>query len=327
MIGSGIAGLTVALRLRAMGVNVTLYEKSRGPGGRLASKRVSDGAVDCGAQYFTIRTPGFREFLVHYAPNSYRGWNGRLVKATERGNWTPFLAAERFVGVPRMSALSRALSDTLDIRTGVRITRLYKIDTGQWWLEDDHGRQHGEFDAVVVTAPPAQTEKLLRDSGLEAAAAKLEPLTASMQACWAVMVRFDSPLELPFEAMETRSGPLRWAANDSSKPDRDHEGEWWVLHGAPQWSNEHAEASPEDIKEVLLGEFCRLSHRDSVPVEVLTHRWLYARSSDTRSQPSIWFQTDRLGVCGDWLQGGRVEGAFESAERLVAAITLSRQWA
>ncbi|HCP22242.1 MAG TPA: FAD-dependent oxidoreductase, partial [Marinobacter hydrocarbonoclasticus] len=53
VIGSGLAGLTAAILLGDSGHNVRVFEKSRGPGGRLASKRVANGSADIGAQYFT----------------------------------------------------------------------------------------------------------------------------------------------------------------------------------------------------------------------------------------------------------------------------------
>ncbi|MDX1755019.1 MAG: FAD-dependent oxidoreductase [Marinobacter sp.] len=322
VLGSGMAGLTVALRLRERGVSVNVFEKSRGPGGRLASTRVTAGTVDCGAQYFTIRTSAFGEFLARYAGDSYGLWQGRLARQAESGGREPFTPARRYVGVPRMSAVSRALASQLVIRTRCQVTRLGRTSSGQWQLEDSRGELHGGFDAVVVTAPPVQTEALFRQSGLGCAANRVLPLTATLQACYAVMVHFAEPLGLPFEGLESPAGPLRWAANDSSKPGRTGRGEWWVLHGAPAWSREHVGSAPDTVIASLLAEFQRLAPVTASPDQALSHCWLYARFHGPGAHDPIWFPDDRLGVCGDWLQGGRVEGAFESAERLLAVMTL-----
>ena len=58
IIGTGIAGLSAAQALIAAGQNVELFDKSRGSGGRMASKRTDAGSVDLGAQYFTARAVG-----------------------------------------------------------------------------------------------------------------------------------------------------------------------------------------------------------------------------------------------------------------------------
>jgi monoamine oxidase len=57
IIGSGIAGLSCADRLTSFGHEVCLFDKGRGPGGRMSTRRVEvEGhtlSFDHGAQYFT----------------------------------------------------------------------------------------------------------------------------------------------------------------------------------------------------------------------------------------------------------------------------------
>ena len=55
IIGTGLAGLSAAQALHAAGLPVELFDKSRGSGGRMASKRSDAGSLDLGAQYFTAR--------------------------------------------------------------------------------------------------------------------------------------------------------------------------------------------------------------------------------------------------------------------------------
>src|SRR3982751_5969019 len=59
IIGTGIAGLSAAQALQAAGHSVHLFDKSRGSGGRMSSKRSDAGALDMGAQYFTARDRRF----------------------------------------------------------------------------------------------------------------------------------------------------------------------------------------------------------------------------------------------------------------------------
>lgn len=65
-----------------------------------------------------------------------------------------------------MTAISRALSEHISLESGVRIARLSKDGT-KWQLTDTDGQPYDGFDQVVITAPPAQAQDLLRDSGLE----------------------------------------------------------------------------------------------------------------------------------------------------------------
>src|SRR5690606_24378367 len=106
-----------------LGCNVTLYEKARGPGGRLVAKRTEDSSVDIGAQYFTIRNEQFAKFLVDQAGEGTCAiWNGNFQDIDSGGALRPSSRESRYVGVPRMSAISRNLSAGLDLQTGERIT-------------------------------------------------------------------------------------------------------------------------------------------------------------------------------------------------------------
>ena len=60
IIGAGLAGLTAASHLISAGFRVDLVEKSRGAGGRMATRRETWASLDLGAQYFTARSPAFR---------------------------------------------------------------------------------------------------------------------------------------------------------------------------------------------------------------------------------------------------------------------------
>lgn len=325
IIGSGVAGLSIGLQLQARGMAVTLFEKSRGPGGRLASKRVDNGPeggewVDMGAQFFTLRNTRFRALIDTWAgPEAYAKWPARLRYQTTGGDWEGFRQATRFVGVPRMTAISRALSTHLTIRRGVRIGRLTRGEQG-WRLLDTSAVDHGTFDGVILTMPPAQSRDLLLDSACPELAATLDDDVAAMDPCWAVAAYFEQPLALAYEGFQTRLPALQWAGNDSSKPGRDARGEWWVLHGQPEWSGAHRDDAPDAVADALLADFRAVSGVDQAPTQTLTHRWLYARSSRREGPGHYWFADHRLAVIGDWLTGGRVEGAFDSA------VSLFDQW-
>jgi len=49
IIGAGISGLACAQALAAAGQPVTLFDKARGPGGRMSSRRLPEATLDLGA--------------------------------------------------------------------------------------------------------------------------------------------------------------------------------------------------------------------------------------------------------------------------------------
>ena len=64
IVGAGVAGLACAERLAGQGHDVVLFDKGRGPGGRMSTRRMPTSAgeayFDYAAQYFTVRDESFR---------------------------------------------------------------------------------------------------------------------------------------------------------------------------------------------------------------------------------------------------------------------------
>src|SRR5207253_7051296 len=110
IIGTGIAGLSAAQALRDTGYEVQLFDKSRGSGGRMSSKRSDAGALDMGAQYFTARD---RRFVIEVQRWQANGWVAVWLPQLYNfhgGQLSPSPDEQiRWVGTPRMSAITRAL--------------------------------------------------------------------------------------------------------------------------------------------------------------------------------------------------------------------------
>lgn len=316
IIGSGMAGLACAIRLNAVGIRVGIYEKSRGPGGRMASKRFDGDArtLDMGAQYFTVRNTRFRRFLESYAGfDTFAAWSGRLLHEASDGGLEAFTVQQRFVGTPRMSAITRALSRHVPVEYGVQAERL-EHDADGWRIISRDGHCIGPYDALVLTPPPAQSNCLL--NGFPEQQKELEGY--SMLPCMAVAVRFSAPLDLDFEGVQLVRHPvLRWAGLDSSKPGRDG-GEWWVLHAEPHWSRSQLDKPEEVMSDALVEAFRERFSVKTPDAERRIHRWRYAIPETEVGPGHLWYPKVNLGLCGDWLSGGRVEGAFDSAESLLA---------
>ncbi|WP_375183099.1 NAD(P)/FAD-dependent oxidoreductase [Marinobacter sp.] len=321
IVGSGLAGLTAGLRLQRLGHDVTLFEKSRGPGGRLAAKRVPGGSADVGAQYFTARNPGFLPFLREYGgKHCFAEWHGRFGFRDEHGQWGSFPDEPRYVGTPRMTAITRALSEHLRVTPETRIEHFARVEEG-WQVFDTEGSDLGTYDQIIITAPPAQARDLLKQSQLHHLAAKLDDPVQKVLPCWAVAAHFAESPWTQHEGMRLEHPVLYWVGNNSSKPKREDAGQWWVLHANPEWTQAHVDTPAEQVAELMLAAFQDIAGFTDTADDTVTHRWLYARSRDGEQPGHLWFSVEGIGLAGDWLAGGRVEGAFDSASGLVTAMT------
>jgi predicted NAD/FAD-dependent oxidoreductase len=287
-----------------------VLEKSRGIGGRVATRRFDSGITfDHGAQYFTVRDPAFQSHVKMWCDAGAASlWNGRVVSLNH--GMVTYLnePRERYVGVPGMNAIAKSLATGVDVRTNVLVQSIGHSDGG-WQVQDSLGTQYGPFDLLISSAPPLQTAKLFGDHSLPMGKSLSQ---VTMDPCWAVLLQMGKFLQLPFDAAFVHHSPLSWIARNSSKPNR-HAADCWVLHASPTWSRDNLEDSPENVAETLVAEFWQaIGQSPQTPEFVTAHRWRYALPYNPLSQRYLLDHELKLGACGDWCDGPRVEGAFLS---------------
>jgi renalase len=311
VIGAGLAGLSAARALEDRGSEVVVVDKARGPGGRMATRRYEAWQFDHGAQYFTAREPQFLQQVLAWRENGHvEPWNG-CIGIVENGR----IAAappetERFVAVPGMSSICRALAEGLtECRLEWRVRHAAISDAG-WRLDAADGRTI-EADALVITTPPEQVKPLLADPALIAMVGQaLQGLV--MEPCWALMAVLDRPLLSEWDAAFVNEGALSWVCNQAAKPGRPA-ALAWVLHATAEWSRAHLESDGARVSERLLEAARLLPGAADVQVEFATaHRWRYSRARQPLESGALWFEQQRLALAGDWCAGSRVEGAFLS---------------
>ncbi len=323
ILGAGIAGLNLARRLSQRGIDVQLFEKARGPSGRLSTRRAEVGQFDHGAQYLTARDPVFRSQVEDWvARDIVAPWTGRIVRLAESSapGAKPAMAEprERFVGQPRMSVLARDLLGEHPIELGVRIESAEREDE-RWTLRSEQGGVYSGFDVLLLAVPAPQAVPFL--DCVPKTRAKVAGV--AMLPCHAVMIRFEDVLEAGFEGAFVDGPELSWVALDSSKPGRGPDP-CWLLHSQAGWSAAHVDLDAAEVIRVLLAGFERALGRSLPEVAFSSaHRWLYARTGAALSDRAIWHPEQGLGLCGDWLQGDRVEDAYLSGEALAEQVVAS----
>lgn len=297
------------------GLDVIVFEKSRGVGGRSSVRRRPPFSFDHGAPYFTVQAPGFRTQVRDWeAAGVVAQWKGRVVRIDERGDVVDD-AETRYVGVPGMNSMAKALGDGLEIATQTRVNRLVRA-ADKWVLFEETGRELGRFDFIVVALPPAQASDLLGTGGITDRLIECPRFNA----CWAVMLGFPHSLPVEFDGAHVQGSTLSRVARNNSKPQR-LEGESWVLHADAEWSARNLERRPEEVITDLLQEFRRLAGlRRAEPIFCSGHRWRYALASLPIADGFILRNHDRLALCGDWCGGDRIESAFLSGRSAARAV-------
>lgn len=299
IVGAGIAGLACARRLRAAGLAPVLFDKGRGIGGRVATRRIDGLQFDHGAQYVTARGADFAAVL------------GDLGTSGAAAPWDDGAGGTPLVGTPGMSSLARALGAGLDIRQGAPVTGIAPAGTG-WRLrvgDTDH------FAArVVLTVPAPQVAGVLGgDHPLALAVAGVR-----MAPCLTLMAALRGPA--PFVTRRDPDDPLAWIAQDSAKPGRPRDGATaWVAQAGPDWSAAHLEDDPAALVALMLPMLRdRLGAAGAELRHASAHRWRYAQVGVPLGRPFLRSPDATLYLAGDWCLGARVDSAWTSGTAAAA---------
>lgn len=319
IIGAGLAGLSAAAVLKAGGVDVRLFDKGRGAGGRMSTRRAETpmGVLrwDHGAQYFTARDGAFAEAIEDWVRAGVAAqWRAdfRVIEASGQSA-KPLKDMPRYVGAPSMNAILKHMASGHDVSWERRVLRIKRDGVYSQLIFED-GSVEGGFDAVIVAVPAEQAVDLLEGGGPEMATVAANITSAP---CWAVMLAFDVPTKIAFDGAKVTSGPLAWVARNSVKPGRKG-GETWVLHASPDWSRTNIERDKEDITDALVSAFLELTDV-SAPVFAAAHCWRYAQVEAPVGHV-LWAPEAGIGACGDWCLGGKVEAAWLSGKALAEEV-------
>ncbi len=318
VVGAGLAGIACAAGLHQGGLSVSLFDKSRGVGGRMATRRLTESpeipevalALDHGATLFGARTPRFRAVLA------------RAEAAGAVARWTPRVHSQRpgtgpatvWTATPDMPALARHLRADLPLHLRHTVQRLQRTAAG-WMLHMAEGGQAGPFDQVVLALPPAQAAALLGGHH-EGWAETLRQVR--MQPCWTLMAA-SADVDWPWDAAEPDRGPLAWVVRDDRKPGRQVPAgtATWVAQASAEWSAAHLEDSPEAVTRALCEALAALlpdrvaggvagsaarptaggggtsaaGRRGPKWLHATVHRWRYALPAVASAAPSAVVQT------------------------------------
>lgn len=322
IVGSGLAGLVAGRRLIQHGFNVVIYDKSRGPGGRLANKRSEYGNFDFGAQYFTCSSPIFKEQVEDWIQRGIvKEWkfNPKVIDSPgeikEKENSTI-----RYVGIPKMTEISRDIEKDINVKNitySTLITKITKSEDSKFTLFSNDTQIQNTFDLVIINTPPEQAIPLLSESN------SLQDICKNikMSPCWALSLTFEKSLNLPVDGAFVNCSSISWISNISSKPERTQSPETWVIHSNCEWAKNNLEKQPDEVVNLLSEDFFTvLGIKKQNFIHSIAHRWRYSIALSPLEKEILFDDDKRIGVCGDWCNKGKVEGAYVSGYNLAQKI-------
>ncbi len=308
IIGAGVAGLICAKRLMESGFKVSIFDKSRGLGGRVATRRIENGVFNHGAP----RIPDFRnhENLPKYLKNLLETALKKKILISTENYVTSFASMKTFVSF---------LSQGTDIHKNSEITSVKRKSFGVEVNFKNSSRIRVNDEFLVFAIPQPQVLNLLSNDF-----PKLINLAqpAKMYASISGLFAFDTAISLnkPFVENDYILG-----FHENSRIGQIFDLDCWTIHSKKNYGKKFNHLSKVQIKERLFKDFEQLgSSYFPQPVYAEGHRWLYGFTEKALDKNFIFNKQEGIGICGDWCLGNTVLDALISgtllADKIVASV-------
>jgi renalase len=308
IVGAGISGLLAAKTLKKEGWTVTVLEKGRGVGGRMATRRIGRGKFDHGAQFFTVRGERFAGLVEEWLGAGVAAeWTRGFADSEGRPNEDGY---PRYKGIEGMSSIPKLISGDVDVRTGEKALRVDEHDDG-WEVECESGLQVAG-NALVLAAPVPLAMDLASSGSYSLPAGARRNLEAvSYDPCLALMILLADSTGVPEPGgMQIKDEPLDWIGDNRRKGIS--EAPAVTVHAGPQWSRSHFDDDETEIVNTMISLAGDHLGTDLAPAVAATSiaRWRYSWVTNPHPEPCLVASDDPpLLFCGDAFGQPKVEGA------------------
>ena len=302
VLGSGIAGLAAARLAKNDGKSVLVIDKGRRLGGRVSTKRQDGFVFNHGAQFVTAKGTEFANLLdMAKVAGNIKDWQVSDDKIVQ-------------IGTPSMRDLPQFMAAELMIRQQTEITKITRQGGHIGFFDKDGlvatGRQ------AIISAPAAQTSKLLADIFPElAATAGL----ASYDPCWTIMLGLEDDHGLGTAPLRDTAAGIALSVPEMTRSNQKSGlgAPALTIQATGQWSQQHLQDDPQIVIESLCQIWQNLNGKPLGIIRTATaHRWLYAKVITAVPSDAPRLSNDgKLAIAGDWLGGPRVEQAFDSGQQ------------
>lgn len=291
IIGAGFSGCNLYDNLRLRFDDITIFEKSRGVGGRLSTKYIGDKFIDHGTSRLFPITEDLKEFCLDLSKN-----------AVLRAKYDEFFPKEG------INKICKFLIDDKDLKTNTKITSAKLVDN-KWNLKDENGNSFEGFDKLFLTIPATQILQI--DITLE------DSIKSQLQT-----VSYDSVFTLILYSNNKKIENIsKIFENENVEDIIDNSRKYfykdfnsYVIHSTKDFANSLNQFSKEEISDRFLNSFSEEIKKELEKLTIIPHLWKFAFAKTSLDIPYYLNEDKNLGICGDYFNYNNLESALLSSE-------------
>ncbi len=263
-----MAGLIGGTVLQRQGIDVTVLDKGRGIGGRLATRRIvhpiyGEGVFDYGMQLFAVSDPSFQQWVDEWLQQ------GVIDRWFDAATGTP-----GYRGTKSSRSIAQHLAKDLDVWTQTTALEL-TWESSAWLVRAENGDRF-QGDNLLITAPVPQTLALLDNSAIDLPLEIRHRLESVFyQPCLTLLALLDKPSAIPAPGGLRLDDPvLAWLACNQQKG-TSPQAAAVTIQATPEFSHTHWEMDKAAISDILIDRASQWLGANVVEFQV--HRWLYSQ--------------------------------------------------
>lgn len=328
IIGAGVSGLSAAWALKDSDWEVSVFEKSRGPSGRAATRTINEIRVDHGANYFKINSPLLEELILRELPNEdlieIPGHVYLFDKKNTISKGDSKIDADikwnYRNGISELGKRIAACSGAKILKQTL-VADIEEVSSSSWEISSGEGKSLGIYDAILFTPPAPQALELISNSQIPSSSIiDLKGLLGESEfhRQFSIIMGFDQRIDRPIDCCamlnEDRKHAISWLGFEDAKSGRLGNSESVIVaQMSPDWTMSYYDSCEDIIYKEALSEASKLIEMPSSgPLWQSKQRWKYAHPKVAldvdeieECSPEGWF------FCGDSFVGrGRVGEAI-----------------
>lgn len=328
IIGSSLAGLIAGEKLAKAGHDVTIIEKQRELGGRLATFKKDDAIFDYGISSVISSGKLFTSFMEELKQEGrIKEWTRDfpLFDGIHLHEINPNRPQNRYhVSEQGVNTIADYLSRWVDIKSEEQAGGLTHIGANRSkkraWMINLTDVSVFECDAVILATPAPQAYGILQITQDETPSRRIirHIDEVSYYPCYSLMAVYDNEIIPEWKGIECENSKLKWIGNESSKLENPSTMNV-VIRSSAEFAQTHFGKPDEEIIDLLTEEASEITGEKLLnPQWTKLHFWKYFEAVNPMEDFFLEMEMDEapLALVGDYLGGTSVEDAYLSGYKL-----------